>query len=335
MKVRQLGPLAGRPTRANFRMFRGFTSALLLPVLSLAACRDTQPSSAALPTAPKPGSIPVYAGGPPSRDIPPTGKLDVADDTVPPPRTRYRIEYHNGSFLSGNVVVYLIWYGNWANNIADQLILANLVSALGSTPYFNIARLYSNAAGQAPSSSLIYGGAFVDSYSHGAIISDDDVEAIVAGQIVAHGMPLDPSTVYVVLASPDVWESSGLDVTYCAFHNTGVVNGSPVRYAFVANPARSPQRCGPQGLGPNQNWTGDAAASLLAAELFNVVTDPGFSAWYDKLGLEGADKCAWTFGTTHTTANGGRANVRFGQFEYLLQQLWVPSKNGGACALTT
>jgi hypothetical protein len=144
---------------------------------------------------------------------------------------------------------------------------------------------------------------------------------------------LNASTIYVVLASPDIWESSGLDVTYCAFHSTGVVNGKSFRYAFVANPARSPQRCGPQGLGPNQNWTGDAAASLLAAELFNMVTDPDLTAWYDKIGLEGADKCAWTFGTTHTTANGGRANVRFGQYEYLLQQLWVPSKNGGACGL--
>jgi hypothetical protein len=309
-------------------------AAVLAAVLST-ACKDAgPPTSAPLATALKPGSIPVYAAAAPTKDIRPTGKgLDVADDTVPPPRTRYRIEYHNGSFLSGNVEVYLIWYGNWASNIADQLIIANLVWAMSGTPYFNIARLYSNAAGQAPTSSLVLAGAEADAYSHSSTISDADVEAIVAGQIVAHGLPLNASTIYVVLASPDIWESSGLDVTYCAFHSTGVVNGKSFRYAFVANPARSPQRCGPQGLGPNQNWTGDAAASLLAAELFSMVTDPDLTAWYDKIGLEGADKCAWTFGTTHTTANGGRANVRFGQYEYLLQQLWVPSKNGGACGL--
>jgi hypothetical protein len=309
-------------------------SATTLLVVLLGACRDSGPSPSLLPTAPRPGGIPVYAGGPASKDIKPTGTgLGVADDTAPPPRTRYRLENHNGAFLTGNVTVYLIWYGSWASNIADQLILANLVSAIAETPYFSIARLYSNAAGQTPTASLIYGGSELDSYSHSATINDADVEAIVAGQIVANGLPVNENTVYVVVASPDIWESSGLDVTYCAFHNTGVVNGKSFRYAFVANPARSPQRCGPQGQGPNQNWTGDATASLLAAELFNMVTDPGFGAWYDKLGLEGADKCAWTYGTTHTTANGGQANVRLGPFEYLLQQLWVPSKNGGACGL--
>jgi hypothetical protein len=318
----------------SFRILRGLTSAGLLPALVLAACRDTQSSSASPVTAPKPGSIPVYAGGPPNKDIRPTGKgLDVADDTVPPPRTRYRVEYHNGAFVSGMSVVYIIWYGNWASDIADQLIIANLVSAIGSTPYFNIARLYANAAGQMPNTATTYGGAANDAYSHGAIIDDADVEAIVTGSITAGGVPWDPAAIYVVMASNDISESSGLDVSYCAFHNNGVLNGSPFRYVFVANPARSPQRCAPQGPGPNGGWYGDAAASLLAAELFNVITDPMFAGWYDKLGLEGADKCVWNFGTTYAV-NGGRANVRLGHLDFLLQQLWLPSKNGGTCALT-
>jgi hypothetical protein len=74
--------------------------------------------------------------------------------------------------------------------------------------------------------------------------------------------------------------------------------------------------------------------SLIASELFNIVTDPQGTAWYDRLGLEGADKCAWTYGTTYLAANGRPANVHLGQRDYLLQQLWVPGKNGGACGLT-
>lgn len=318
----------------SFSNFRGVAGTMTALALAVTACGGPDSSPASLTTAPRPGAIPVYAGGPTSRDIVPTGRLDILGDTNAPPLTRYRIDYHNGPFPSLTSIVYVIWYGNWASNIADQITIANLASEIGSTPYFNIVRLYTNAAGQAPNSAITFGGGALDAYSHGATISDADVEAIVAGQVLAGGVPLDPQAIYVVMASADVWESSGLDVTYCAFHNTGIVAGSAFRYVFIGNPARSPQRCGQQGLGPNQTWTGDAAASLLAAELFNVVTDPGFSAWYDKLGLEGADKCAWTFGTTHTTANGGRANVRLGYHEYLLQQLWVPSKNGGACGLT-
>jgi Phosphate-induced protein 1 conserved region len=318
----------------SFNNFRGVVSAMPILALALAACSGADSPLAAPTTAPRPGGIPVYAGGPTSRDIVPTGKLDYFGDTAAPPLTRYRIEYHNGSFLSRTSIVYFIWYGNWRNNLTDQLLLSNLAAVIGSTPYLNIAKLYSNAAGQAPSSDIAFGGGSVDEYSHSATISDADVEAIVGGQVLAGNLPLDPDGIYFVMASPDIWESSGFVATYCAFHSTGIVVGSAFRYAFIGGPARSPQRCGQQGgPGPNGSPAGDAMASLFAAELFNIVTDPTFNGWYDKLGLEGADKCAWTFGTTHAV-NGGRANVRFGQYDYLLQQLWVPSKNGGACGLT-
>ena len=47
-------------------------------------------------------------------------------------------------------------------------------------------------------------------------------------------------------------------------------------------------------------------ASILAHELEESVTDPDLNAWYDSRGGENADKCAWTFGTTYTAANGAR-----------------------------
>ena len=86
--------------------------------------------------------------------------------------------------------------------------------------------------------------------------------------------------------------------------------------------------------GPNDSTNGDAMASLLAEELANTVTDPTLSTWYDKLGYEMADKCAWSYGATFSAANGTKANVLPGQRHYLLQQLWLPTKNGGYCTLT-
>ena len=73
--------------------------------------------------------------------------------------------------------------------------------------------------------------------------------------------------------------------------------------------------------------------TILSGELFNTITDPDFNGWYDKLGLEGADKCVWTFGTTYKASNGALANVHLGTRDFLVQQLWVPNKNSGACAL--
>jgi hypothetical protein len=105
-------------------------------------------------------------------------------------------------------------------------------------------------------------------------------------------LPQDPAGIYVVIASPDVHERSGFASSYCAFHNWSTYEGTRARYIFVGGPARSPARCAPQPLGPNGTLGADAAVSLLAAELFNTVTDPYLNAWYDKLGLEPADKCA-------------------------------------------
>src|SRR5947207_15756705 len=89
-------PQSTRDTHMSFRTLRGVASAMTFLALAVTACGGTDTSPAALTTAPRPGSIPVYAGGPTTRDIVPTGKLDISGDTAAPPRTRYRIDYHNG-----------------------------------------------------------------------------------------------------------------------------------------------------------------------------------------------------------------------------------------------
>jgi hypothetical protein len=85
----------------------------LAVIAFLGACRySAQPS----PTAPRPG-LPVRPDGElpttnaaPNRDILRTDKgLDVQDDPSPPPRTRYRVEYHyqapSGGLLFGGSVI--------------------------------------------------------------------------------------------------------------------------------------------------------------------------------------------------------------------------------------
>ena len=48
----------------------------------------------------------------------------------------------------------------------------------------------------------------------------------------------------------------------------------------------------------------DAEVNTLAHETEETTTDELGTAWFDSRGFENADKCAWTFGTTHV-ANGG------------------------------
>jgi hypothetical protein len=74
-------------------------------------------------------------------------------------------------------------------------------------------------------------------------------------------------------------------------------------------------------------------ASIISHELEESATDPNLNAWYDSRGYENADKCAWTFGQTHTAGNGSQYNVSLGGLDFLIQQNWV-NASGGYCAMS-
>jgi hypothetical protein len=114
------------------------------------------------------------------------------------------------------------------------------------------------------------------------------------------------------------------------------VLGGPAKYGFIGNPNRCPSLEAPQFVmpngtrlpTPNNDFAADAMASTLARLLSNIVTNPSGGGWYDRYGLETADKCYGTFGTTYTTANGAVANVRWVGRDYLIQQNWVNDRKG-------
>ena len=74
---------------------------------------------------------------------------------------------------------------------------------------------------------------------------------------------------------------------------------------------------------------------------YETITDPFLNAWYDSVGSENADKCAWTFGTTSTVGTA-KYNVTLGSIKYLIQQNWLANNlvtatglaTGAACSIT-
>jgi hypothetical protein len=117
-------------------------------------------------------------------------------------------------------------------------------------------------------------------------------------------------------------------------------NGTEVRYAFIGDAARCPSTAASQFSGPgntssspNGNIAADAMASSLAHVLDTMLTDPIGTAWFDRYGLENADKCTGTFGQTYITANGARANMKLGSRDYLIQQNWVNGRRSN-CGLS-
>jgi hypothetical protein len=245
------------------------------------------------------------------------------------------IVYHGGPVMLGTPAIYFIWYGTWDGS--SQTILTTLAQSIGGSPYFNINKTYysvANSVSTPVTGAVAYGGSTVDNYSRGKSLTDAAIQGIVSDAITQGRLPKDTNGVYFVLTATDVKETSGFCTQYCGWHTRGTIAGSDIKYSFVGNPAtQCPASCAEQtASSPNNNIGADAMASVLSHELEEAVTDPDLNAWYDRRGMENADKCAWTFGTTFTTSNGSKANMTLGGLNFLIQRNWVNS-GSGFCAL--
>jgi hypothetical protein len=244
------------------------------------------------------------------------------------------ITYHNGPVMTAAANVYLIWYGNWTAYATAQTSIPKLINGFSGSPIYNINTTYYNASNVKVPNSVLLAGQTSDSYSNGTALSDAGVLAVVNRAITGGWLPKDTNGVYFVLTSPDVTETSGFGSVYCGWHTYGTVTGSTIKYSFVGNPLKiAPAGCGVNTPSPNGNDGADAMASIIYHELSETVSDPQLNAWYDSRGYENGDKCAWTFGTTYKSANGGTANVKLGGLDWLIQQNWV-NASGGKCALS-
>ena len=252
-----------------------------------------------------------------------------------------KMVYHNGPLLTGVRNFYTIYYGCWdencgsAGDLSTRQILADFFTSIGNSPYAQINSTYTDASGQPAASTFIYGGELLDSsYSHGVDLTQSDMVGLLSKYVNNFQLPQDSNGIYVIITSADIASTA---TGFCSpsappFHGQGIVNGSIVRYMFLGNPNRCPSVAGPQfsvtGPTPNNSYTADVLVSNLAHAINGLVTNPVGTGWYDRYGLENADKCQDAlghpaFGPTYLTANGARANVRMGGRDFLIQQNWV------------
>ena len=243
-----------------------------------------------------------------------------------------RITYHGGPIMLGTTHIYYIWYGNWATDPTGVSILQDLATSIGESPYYAINTGYYNSSGMFVSKSVTFAGSTTDNYSQGptAVIGQIRAENIVTLAITSGRLPSDPNGVYFVLTSPDVVESSG----FCGYHDHTSIGTTDIKYAVVGNKlTQGLDNCAIQSAtSPNGNPAADAMVNVVAHELVEAVTDPTIEAWFDSYGDENADKCAWTFGHTYSSANGSKANIRLGARDYMIQQNWV-NVGEGYCAM--
>lgn len=263
--------------------------------------------------------------------------------------TTTRITYHDGPLMYGTSNVYFVWYGCWdetcgVGNTATQAIIDHFITNVGGSPYFQINAMYPGAFGNTPSGGLIYGGGIVDRYSHGFELTAADIRGIVKDGIESNQLPQDPWAIYVVLASAGVSSNAtGFCIPGALPHKgVGEAFGSQFRYAFVGNALRCPSVAASQFVAsdgtllptPNGNLAADAMVSTLAHLLNVIVTNPSGGGWFDRYGLQNADKCFGQFGPTWLV-NGARANLKLGGRDYLIQHNWVNSDKKPHCAINS
>jgi hypothetical protein len=224
--------------------------------------------------------------------------------------------------------VYLIWYGDWT--VGDMAIINDFVNALGGSPYYTINTTYNDLSGFVPNAITLSGSA-IDHYSLGNTLAEGDIWSILASNISSGALPADADGVYFVLTASDV-SVGAFCKDYCGWHTFTTILNNDIKFAFVGNPStRCPSACeASTGVTPNGSAGADAVVSVIAHELEETTSDPHVNAWNDGPESENADKCAWTFGATYRTSNGGTANMRLGSRDYLIQQNWL-NANGGGC----
>lgn len=234
------------------------------------------------------------------------------------------LSLHGGPVMVAPTNMYYIWYGSqW--DAASQNVLTNLGQHIGGSPYFNINTTYYNSAKVHVQNSVTLAGTTTNTGTYGTQLTDANIASIVSDAITSGKLPSDPNGVYIVLTDHSTTATSGFCTQYCGWHDHTAIGGQDIKYAFVGNAeTQCASACGATSPSPNNTPGADGAASVLAHELEETVTDPNLNAWYSSYdGKENGDKCAWNFGTTSTASNGAKYNQTFGTMKYLIQQNWL------------
>jgi hypothetical protein len=262
------------------------------------------------------------------------------------------IYYHGGPVLQAATRVAAVYWasapvftggpaaGTSGPGSADGSLVGLFLRNLGGSPYFNINTSYTDGSGRNIVNAVTYTQYWANNSnvpSNGQKVTDASMIAMLQSGFNSGALTYDASTLYAIFTAGTVNLGGGFGTSYCAYHGyaTVTINGVNRTVLYSAQPhvAAYPSACTNGTASPNGDPGADGQVNVLAHETEETTTDMLGTAWYDRRGEESADKCAWTFGTTYKTANGGVANMKLGGKDFLVQQNWVNAGHGG-CALS-
>jgi hypothetical protein len=255
------------------------------------------------------------------------------------------LTWHGGPVMHSNAVYSIYWapagYTYQAGyGAAIDSYFKNVAADSGKkSNVYAVDTQYTDAHGPAGYASS-FAGSFTDTHAYPAngcsdgayapvCISDAQLQGELTSFVSAHGLPTGMSTLYFVFFPIGVgscFDSTSTECTYsqyCAYHGW-IGSGGPdtILYANMAY-ADAPSAGSACDIEPSPNGNdADATINVASHEHNEAVTDPLGTAWYDSIGYENGDKCAWTFGTQQGSTPHGAYNQTIGGGVYELQQEW-------------
>jgi len=337
-----------------------FTSLALATagIVALAACSDNNPVQQTV-ASPEADATVQHLGIVPLRGVPGSPRFNNGNELnhgnagTGSALVQAGINYHGGPVLqTGTKVAAVYWSattiysggptpGSTGAGSADNSNVGYFLNHIGGSPYFNINTSYTNAAGTPIVNSVSYTQFWANNSvsvpSGTKRVTDATMLSMLQSGFNTGKLTYDPNTLYAIFTQGSVNLGGGFGTQYCAYHSWGTVTvggvARTVLYAAMPDDAAKPSACTSGAAAANGDPHADAEVSTLVHEIEETTTDMNGNAWYDSSGQENADKCAWTYGTTFTTPNGGVANVTLGTKNFLIQRNWL-NVGSGSCALS-
>jgi hypothetical protein len=332
-------------------------------LVALAACSDNNPVSQKAPAGAAETASAPHLGIVPLRTAPNTPLFDNNGNETNHGNAKPTsgggalvqagINYHGGPVLLNATNVAAVYWsastiyaggptpGSSGSGSADGSLVGFFLNHIGGSPYFAINTTYTNGSGT-PIANIVNYTQYWANNSYNvpgtkSRVSDANMIAMLQNGFDTGKLTYDPNTLYAIFTQGTVNLGGGFGTQYCAYHTHGTVtiNGvsKTVLYAAMPDDYAKASACSSGLKSPNNDPHADAEVSTLVHEIEETTTDLMGNAWYDSRGYENADKCAWTWGVTYTTANGGVANVNLGGKDFLIQRNWL-NVGSGSCALT-
>lgn len=202
---------------------------------------------------------------------------------------------HGGEILPTATVTAIFWGTTWGTSAGDKIAsMDSWYSGFGGSNYAGTSDEYVGVSGDKVTSTVSYGGHFVDTTK---AASGNNTSTILAE--VCKVIPNPQTNGYY-----PVYTDLPRKGNYCAYHSWGACGGVNVQFGFFWK-LDGDAGCDPQSTITTYSQGAAALANVSGHELSETRTDPRGAGWFDSSGGENGDKCNWSFNAPFVTFKNG------------------------------